>query len=161
MRLQLTSHSTTPALARLAFGLSLMIGGGLLASCSREPMLPTDEAGLVGYWEWTQTTTDQQAALTPANTGRRMSIRFDRQGRARFYQDNALVSAAKFKVSRDGLPMWGPERYTITYQGYQRRQTYSLMGNHLQLQDVANQSATHQFRRASSSIITSSVLIRH
>ena len=161
MWLQLTSHFTMASLARLGYCLLLTASAGLLASCSRETLLPTVEAGLVGNWEWTQTITERQATLTPANTGHRMSIHFDRRGRARFYQDGVLVSAANFKVSRDGLGLWEPEHYTITYHGYQRRQTYSLTGNRLQLQDVTSQPATHRFQRTDLPVITSSaVLIR-
>ncbi|NVO30505.1 hypothetical protein [Hymenobacter lapidiphilus] len=86
-----------------------------------------------------------------------MSIRFDRRGRARFYQDDVLVSAANFTVRRDGLQWWGPMRYTITYHGYQRRQTYSLAGNQLHLQDVINQPSTHLFQRIDEAVTTSAV----
>lgn len=161
MRLQLTSHFSIPSLVRFICWLLLLTGGGLLASCSREPLQPAVAAELVGNWEWTQTTTEQHATLTPANTGHRMSIHFDRRGRARFYQDEVLVSAANFKVSRDGAGLWGPKRYTIIYHGYQRRQTYSLTGNQLQLRDVASQPATHRFQRTDLPVITSSMqLIR-
>ncbi|WP_019947690.1 hypothetical protein [Hymenobacter aerophilus] len=161
MRLQLTPHFAVRILARFAGCLLLAVGVALLASCSREPMLPTTAAALVGDWEWTQTTTGQHTTLTPDNTGHRMSIHFDRRGRARFYQDGALVSAANFKVSRDGSGLWGPERYTITYHGYQRRQIYSLVGNGLQLEDVASQPAIHRFERALPPVITSSVKLVH
>ncbi|NVO85068.1 hypothetical protein HW556_09255 [Hymenobacter sp. P5252] len=86
-----------------------------------------------------------------------MSICFDRRGRARFYQDDVLVSAANFTVRRDGLRWWGPVRYMITYHGYQRRQTYSLTGNQLHLQDVINQPSTHLFQRSERAVITSAV----
>lgn len=157
MRPQLTPHFTMPTFTGLALCLLLVVGGGLLTSCSYGPRLPTAEAELVGNWEWTQTITADHATLTPAITGHRMSIRFDRQGRARFYQDDALVSAANFKVTHDGLRLLGPERYTITYHGYQRRHLYSLAGNQLQLQEVTSQPANHRFRRTDSPILTSSV----
>ncbi|MBT2556624.1 hypothetical protein J7E24_02420 [Hymenobacter sp. ISL-91] len=90
-----------------------------------------------------------------------MSIRFDRRGRARFYQDDVLVSAANFTVRRDGLRWWGPTRYIITYHGYQRRQTYSLTGNQLHLQDVISQPSTHLFQRIDGAVTRSAVhLIR-
>ncbi|WP_139255149.1 hypothetical protein [Hymenobacter psychrophilus] len=145
-----------PTFAGVAFWL-LLIVGGLLTSCSYGPLLPTSEAELVGNWEWTQTITANHSTLTPTNTGHRMSIRFDRRGRARFYQDDVLVSAANFKVTRNGLRLLGTERYTITYHGYQRRQIYSLTGSQLQLQDVTSQPANHRFRRTNAPIITSSV----
>lgn len=157
MRLQLTPHFTIRVFVRVACWLLLMAGGGLLASCSRQPVLPAAEAELVGNWEWTQTITAQQATLTPTNTGHRMSIRFDRRGRASFYQDDVLISAATFTVRRKGLRWWGPVSYTIVYKGYQRRQTYSLVGNRLQLQDVTSQPDRHRFQRTTHPILTSSV----
>ncbi len=125
---------------------ALLLGAWVSAACSRDAM-PTLEEGLLGRWEWQQTATANQLALTPANTGHRMAVHFDQRGRARFYQDDKLVSAAAFTVRRDGMGFQEPVRHIIAYRGYQVTQYYSVVGNRLQLQDTDGRVATHSYIR--------------
>lgn len=148
MRLQLTSDSAMPLFGRRAVWLMLALGCVFCTACSHE-VLPQMEEGLVGNWQWEQTTTGT-TDLTPASTGHRMRICFDRRGRARFYQDEMLVSAATFTVRREGLRFWEPARYVIAYQGYRHKQYYSVKGNELQLEEANSQTATHRYQRLGS-----------
>ncbi|OWP63377.1 hypothetical protein CDA63_09220 [Hymenobacter amundsenii] len=102
---------------------------------------------MLGRWEWQQTATSNKIALTPANTGHHMAVHFDQRGRARFYQDDKLVSAAAFTLRRDGMGFHEPVRHIITYRGYQVTQYYSVIGNQLQLQDTDGRVATHSYIR--------------
>lgn len=109
--------------------------------------MPTMEEGLVGRWEWEQTSAKNQHALTPDNTGHKVVVEFDRRGRARFYQDDQLVSAAAFTVRRDRAGLGEPVRHLIIYRGYQNNQYYSVSGNHLQLQDASGKLMQHKYSR--------------
>ncbi|RSK48317.1 hypothetical protein EI291_11365 [Hymenobacter rigui] len=109
--------------------------------------MPTLEEGLVGRWEWQQTATNGKPALTPDNTGHKVVVEFDRRGRARFYQDGALVSAAAFSVRRDMGGLGQPSRHIIMYRGYQNNQYYSVIGNRLQLQDTNGKLLAHTYIR--------------
>ncbi|GAB2776505.1 hypothetical protein GCM10027175_12920 [Hymenobacter latericoloratus] len=120
----------------------LAVGG-----CSRESV-PTVEEKLVGRWEWQQTETGDQRALTPGNTGHQVLVEFDRRGRARFYQDGQLVSAAAFSVRRVMNGFGKPSQHVIIYRGYQNNQYYSVSGNRLHLQDASGKSSAHTYIRA-------------
>ncbi|MBX0292042.1 hypothetical protein K3G63_16450 [Hymenobacter sp. HSC-4F20] len=123
-------------------GLGLAVGG-----CNRDSV-PTVEEKLVGRWEWQQTTADNQSRLTPTNTGHQVVVEFDRRGRARFYQDGQLVSAAAFSVRRVMGSFGKPSRHVIIYRGYQNNQFYSVSGNRLQLQDANGKISEHTYIRA-------------
>ncbi|GAB3227724.1 hypothetical protein GCM10027346_11390 [Hymenobacter seoulensis] len=120
--------------------------GLLCGACNRES-LPTAEEKLVGRWEWQQTTASSQRLLTPTNTGHRVEVEFDRRGRARFYQDGSLVSAAVFSVRRVKGGLGEPSRHVIIYRGYQSNQFYSLSGNRLRLQDASGKLSEHTYTR--------------
>ncbi|WP_426490658.1 hypothetical protein [Hymenobacter sp. 102] len=109
--------------------------------------MPTMEEGLVGRWEWQQTAAERQALLTPDNTGHRVVVEFDRRGRARFYQDGTLISAAAFTVRREVGGFNAPSRHLIIYRGYQNNQYYSVIGNRLQLQDTNGKLLAHTYVR--------------
>ncbi|MBT9395186.1 hypothetical protein KLP40_18605 [Hymenobacter sp. NST-14] len=132
--------------ARSVFVGGLLSAGALFTSCSRDAM-PTMEEGLVGRWEWEQTAAKNQHVLTPDNTGHKVVVEFDRRGRARFYQDDKLVSAAAFMVRRDRAGLGEPVRHLIIYRGYQNNQYYSVSGNRLQLQDANGKLLQHQYTR--------------
>ncbi|RIY08439.1 hypothetical protein D0T11_14480 [Hymenobacter rubripertinctus] len=105
------------------------------------------EEGLVGRWEWEQTSARDQYKLTPGNTGHKVVVEFDRRGRARFYQDDKLVSAAAFTVRRDRAGLGQPLRHLIIYRGYQNNQYYSVSGNRLHLQDANGKLLQHNYTR--------------
>ncbi|MCA8829078.1 hypothetical protein [Hymenobacter pini] len=109
--------------------------------------MPTLEEGLVGRWEWQQTGSDKKSLLTPDNTGHRVVVEFDRRGRARFYQDGTLISAAAFSVRREMGGFNTPSRHLIIYRGYQNNQYYSVIGNRLQLQDTNGKLLAHTYVR--------------
>lgn len=132
---------------RGVFLVTLGAAGLLTAGCSRESV-PTVEEKLVGRWEWQQTETGKQQALTPGNTGHRVLVEFDRRGRARFYQDGQLVSAAAFSVRRVMSGFGQPSQHVIIYRGYQNNQYYSVSGNRLHLQDASGKSSAHTYIRA-------------
>ncbi|WP_188559551.1 hypothetical protein [Hymenobacter glacieicola] len=118
-----------------------------LGACNRDSV-PTVEEKLVGRWEWQQTAADSQHSLTPGNTGHRVIVEFDRRGRARFYQDGQLVSAAAFSVRRVTNGFGKPSRHVIIYRGYQNNQFYSVSGNRLHLQDASGKTSDHMYIRA-------------
>ncbi|RPD46810.1 hypothetical protein DNI29_11650 [Hymenobacter sediminis] len=125
-----------------------LAGGGLaLGSCSRDSV-PTVEEKLVGRWEWQQTETNNHKSLTPENTGHRVLVEFDRRGRARFYQDGQLVSAAAFSVRRVMNGFGRSSQHVIIYRGYQNNQYYSISGNRLHLQDASGKISGHTYIRA-------------
>ena len=146
METQLTFYSVMKSFVRGLCATALLAVGGLTTSCSKDSM-PTLEEGLVGRWEWQQTAAESQQVLTPGNTGHRVVVEFDRRGRARFYQDGALVSAAAFSVRRDMGGFGQPARHIIIYRGYQNNQYYSVIGNRLQLQDTNGKLLAHTYTR--------------
>ena len=106
-------------------------------SCSRDSM-PTMEDQLVGRWEWVQSAaTAGKGTSTPATTGHTVVVEFDRRGRARFYQDGAMIGAAKFRLKAVGNG-WRKSKNLIIYRGYKSQQFYSVSGNKLILQDTEN-----------------------
>lgn len=146
MDVQLTLYSIMYSRIR---GLSVpgfLAAGALLASCSKDSM-PTVEEGLVGRWEWQQTIAANKPVLTPDNTAHRVVVEFDRRGRARFYQDGTLISAAAFSVRREVGGFGKPSRHLIIYRGYQNNQYYSVIGNRLQLQDTNGKLLAHSYTR--------------
>ena len=153
MPTQLTFYSIMIFFVRGLLAAGLLGMGALLTSCSRDA-LPTMEEGLVGRWEWQQTTTTNKAFLTPANTGHKVVVEFDRRGRARFYQDDQLVSAAAFSVRRDRISLGEPTRHLIIYRGYQNNQYYSVSGNHLRLQDASGKFMDHSYIRMTPEVLT-------
>jgi hypothetical protein len=100
------------------------------------------EQQLVGRWEWQQTSTGSANTLTPASTGHEVVVEFDRRGRAIFYQDGQLQSAAAFSVRRQR-----PGRHIIQYRGYAGSQYYSVSGNVLYLQEMHGQATRHSYVR--------------
>ncbi|UYZ65122.1 hypothetical protein [Hymenobacter weizhouensis] len=119
----------------------------MLSACNRES-LPTVEEKLVGRWEWQQTADADQNTLTPANTGHQVVVEFDRRGRARFYQDGALVSAAAFSLRREMSGFGRPARQVIIYRGYRSNQVYTVTGNQLSLQETSGAKlAEHTYTR--------------
>lgn len=138
----------------LVRGVLLPLGTGLLlftSACSRDS-LPTAEEQLVGRWEWVASANEATASATPASTGHRVWVDFDRRGRARFYQDGELRSAAAFSVRR--APHQAAQkhafRHMIIYRGYQSNQYYSVSGNRLYLQDASGNVMEHTYVRSSS-----------
>lgn len=134
------------SLVRGAYAMSALLTALLLGSCNRES-LPKVEEKLVGRWEWQQTATGTRPTLTPSNTGHRVVVEFDRRGRARFYQDGALMSAAAFSVRRVMSGFGTPAKQVIIYRGYQNNQFYSVSGNHLRLVDASGKLSEHVYMR--------------
>lgn len=135
-------------------GVLLPLGTGLIlftSACSRDTM-PTAEEQLVGRWEWVASANKSAASLTPASTGHRVWVDFDRRGRARFYEDGTLRSAAAFSIRR--APKQPDQkrsfRHMIIYRGYQSNQYYSISGNRLYLQDASGKVVEHTYIRSSS-----------
>lgn len=96
------------------------------------------EEQLVGRWEWVQTASPTgNNAATPATTGHTVVVEFDRRGRARFYQDGAMIGAAKFRLKSVGNG-WRKSKNLIIYRGYKSQQFYTVSGNKLILQDTDN-----------------------
>lgn len=145
--MQLTFYSVMASFTRVVFGITLAGVGLLSSSCNRDAV-PTVEEKLVGRWEWQQTTANNQQLLTPTNTGHQVLVEFDRRGRARFYQDGQLVSAAAFSIRRVMSGFGKPTQHVIIYRGYQNNQLYSVSGNRLQLQDANGKVAKHTYTRA-------------
>lgn len=117
--------------------LCLFVTAALSASCSRDSV-PTMENQLVGRWEWVQGGgTASTNSATPATTGHSVVVEFDRRGRARFYQDGAMIGAAKFRLKAVGNG-WRKGKNLIIYRGYKSQQFYSVSGNKLILQDTEN-----------------------
>ncbi|WBA42048.1 hypothetical protein [Hymenobacter canadensis] len=113
----------------------------LSAACSRDSMPPMEQQ-LVGRWEWQQTATGASSILTPATTGHEVVVEFDRRGRAMFYQDGQLQSAAAFSVRQQR-----PGRHIIQYRGYAGSQYYSVSGNVLYLQEMTGHTTRHSYVR--------------
>jgi hypothetical protein len=105
------------------------------SACSRDSV-PTMEDQLVGRWEWVQGA-GPAGIGTPASTGHSVVVEFDRRGRARFYQDGAMIGAAKFRLKAVG-DGWRKSKHLIIYRGYKSQQFYSVSGNKLILQDTDN-----------------------
>ena len=137
-----------------ALALSLFLG-----ACNRDAMPPMEQQ-LVGRWEWQQTSGGSAPALTPTSTGHQMVVEFDRRGRARFYQDGSLTSAAAFTVRhvRGGFRRSG--RHIILYRGYEGSQYYSVAGNTLYLQEMRGKAARHSYTRLPSDNAVSTVVPR-
>lgn len=140
------SSSTRPWLLAPTLAISL-----LSIACSRDAMPPMEQQ-LVGRWEWQQTATGPASIVTPATTGHEIVVEFDRRGRAMFYQDGALQSAAAFSVRRQR-----PGRHVIQYRGYAGSQYYSVSGNVLYLQEMKGPAARHSYVRLPASHSLSSV----
>ncbi|PJJ59101.1 hypothetical protein [Hymenobacter chitinivorans] len=104
------------------------------SACSRDSV-PTMEDQLVGRWEWVQSA--NPTAATPATTGHTVEVEFDRRGRARFFQDGAMIGAAKFRLKVVGNG-WRKDQNLIIYRGYRSQQFYTVSGNKLILQDSEN-----------------------
>lgn len=139
-----------------AYPVALVASATLLSACNRES-LPTVEEKLVGRWEWQQTADTSQHTLTPASTGHQVVVEFDRQGRARFYQDGALVSAAAFSLRRELTGFGKPSRQVIIYRGYRNTQFYTLSGNRLLLQEGSGGTAAeHTYTRIDSNTASTS-----
>ncbi|AII51054.1 hypothetical protein [Hymenobacter sp. APR13] len=100
------------------------------------------EQQLVGRWEWQQSSTGSATVLTPATTGHEVVVEFDRRGRAMFYQDGSLQSAAAFSVRQQR-----PGRHIIQYRGYGGSQYYTVSGNVLYLQEMKGQTTRHSYVR--------------
>jgi hypothetical protein len=116
------------------FGLIAAVSG---SACSRDSV-PTMEDQLVGRWEWVQGAgMAGTGAATPATTGHTVVVEFDRRGRARFYQDGAMIGAARFRLKAVGNG-WRKSKNMIIYRGYKSQQFYSVSGNKLILQDTDN-----------------------
>lgn len=113
----------------------------LSAACSRDSMPPMEQQ-LVGRWEWQQTSTSPTNILTPVTTGHEVVVEFDRRGRAMFYQDGELQSAAAFSVRQQR-----PGRHIIQYRGYAGSQYYSVSGNVLYLQEMTGHATRHSYVR--------------
>jgi hypothetical protein len=133
----------------------LTLGSGIMlfsSACSRDS-LPTAEEQLVGRWEWVESTGEAPTSVTPASTGHTVLVDFDRRGRARFYEDGSLRSAAAFSVRRavHGTGRKRSFRHMIIYRGYQSNQFYSVSGNRLLMEDATGQNGAHIYRRASRS----------
>lgn len=146
MDAQLTFYSVMKSFVRGLSFTALFAVSGLVSSCSKDAM-PTLEEGLVGRWEWQQTAAASQRLLTPGNTGHRVVVEFDRRGRARFYQDGTLISAAAFSVRREMGGLGKRSRHLIIYRGYQNNQYYSVTGNRLELQDTNGKLLAHTYTR--------------
>ncbi|TGE25531.1 hypothetical protein E5K00_10185 [Hymenobacter aquaticus] len=114
----------------------LLLVAALASACSRDS-LPTMEDQLVGRWEWVQSESSKAGTTTPASTGHSVVVEFDRRGRARFYQDGAMIGAAKFRLKAVGNG-WRKSKNLIIYRGYKSQQFYSVSGNKLILQDTDN-----------------------
>ncbi|WP_045687652.1 hypothetical protein [Hymenobacter sp. AT01-02] len=132
----------------------LFITGGaavFLAACNRDS-LPTAEEQLVGRWEWVESSIVSDPALTPAVTGHRIRIEFDRRGRARFFEDGTLRGAAAYSVRRAARSnAKNKYRHVIIYRGYQSSQYYLVSGNRLYLQDANGKLSNHQYIRVANS----------
>ncbi|TGD82900.1 hypothetical protein [Hymenobacter wooponensis] len=133
----------------------LTLGSGIMlftSACSRDS-LPTAEEQLVGRWEWVESTGEATTSVTPASTGHQVWVDFDRRGRARFYEDGSLRSAAAFSVRR-AMHRAGHKhsfRHMIIYRGYQSNQFYSVQGNRLLMEDASGKTGAHIYRRSSRS----------
>ncbi len=105
------------------------------------------EHQLMGRWEWQSTAAPDAEAQTPANTGHRFVLEFDRRGRVLLYQDNAFVRAAAFSVRHEGSFIGLPKRQVLQYRGIDGAQLYSVSGNSLQLRDASGRALEHSYTR--------------
>jgi hypothetical protein len=147
---QLNLYSIMYSLVR---GVLITLGSGIMlftSACSRDS-IPTAEEQLVGRWEWIESTQKATSSVTPASSGHRIAVDFDRRGRARFYEDGALRSAAVFSVRRaqNGKGHKRRFRHMIIYRGYQSNQYYSVSGNRLYLEDASGNTEGHVYQRTS------------
>lgn len=142
---KLTNYSCMSSLTRYRYLIYLLIATVLLLACSRNTLPPVEQQ-LVGRWEWQQTSTGA-AASTPASTGHQRVVEFDRRGRAKFYQDGELQSAAAFSVRRQRTGLRGPNRSIIQYRGYTSSQSYSVSDNVLYLQEMQGKPTRHSYVR--------------
>jgi hypothetical protein len=143
---KLTNYSCMSSLARYRHLAYILLISALPMACSRDTLPPVEQQ-LVGRWEWQQTSTDAAAALTPATTGHQLVVEFDRRGRAKFYQDGELQSAAAFSVRRQRNGLRGPNRHIIQYRGYTSSQYYSVSDNMLYLQEMQGKATRHSYIR--------------
>jgi len=127
--------------------LVVLLAVGLFASGCNRDSVPTMEQQLVGRWEWQQTASGSAPALTPSNTGHHMVIEFDRRGRACFYQDGNLLSAAAFTVRHKRGGFRKPGRHIIQYRGYESGQYYSVANNILYLEEMRGKATHHSYIR--------------
>jgi hypothetical protein len=124
----------------------LLLAIPLWVACQRES-IPKPEEQLVGRWEWQQTAAPNAPVLTPATTGHRVVVEFDRRGRARFYEDDNFVSATVFAVRRERQGIGKPVRQVLMYRGYRGTQLYTISGNNLQLRDSNGEPFQHSYIR--------------
>lgn len=122
------------------YSLALLLLG---SACSRDSV-PTMEDQLVGRWEWVQSASP--IAATPASTGHTVEVEFDRRGRARFFQDGAMIGAARFRLKTVGNG-WRKNQNLIIYRGYHSQQFYTVSGNKLILQDSENSKGGNVYYR--------------
>ena len=132
------------------FAALLLLAAPLCSACRQASVVSNPSQGeqLLGRWEWQGSTTAHAPAQTPASTGHRVVVEFDRRGRARFYEDDTFRSASAFSV-RHELPGLGrPGRHVLRYRGYRGSQLYSVSGNTLQLREVGISNALeHRYTR--------------
>lgn len=138
---KLTKYSFMSFFIRSRFLAPLVAFSLLSAACSRDTMPPMEQQ-LVGRWEWQQTSTGTASILTPAITGHEVVVEFDRRGRAMFYQDGELQSAAAFTVRQQR-----PGRHIIQYRGYAGSQYYTVSGNVLYLEEMTGHTTRHSYVR--------------
>ncbi|HEX8427242.1 hypothetical protein [Hymenobacter sp.] len=124
----------------------LLLAIPLWVACQRES-IPRPEEQLVGRWEWQKTASPNSAVITPASTGHRVVVEFDRRGRARFYEDGNFVSATIFSVKRQRLGIGRPADQVLMYRGYRGTQLYTISGNNLQLRDSNGEPFEHSYTR--------------
>lgn len=127
--------------------LAVLLAVSLITSACNRDSVPTMEQQLVGRWEWQQTSGNSNLALTPASTGHQIVVVFDRRGRARFYQDGSLLSAAAFTVRHKRGSFRRPGRHIIQYRGYEGTQYYSVSGNTLYLEEMRGKTIRHSYVR--------------
>ena len=124
----------------------LLLAIPLWGACIHES-LPKPEEQLVGRWEWQRTASPDSPTLTPANTGHRVVVEFDRRGHARFYEDDAFMSATVFSVRNELQGIGQPARHVLMYRGYRGIQVYSVSGNSLQLREAKGKVLEHSYTR--------------
>jgi hypothetical protein len=130
--------------------LAALLALSLVTTACNRDSVPTMEQQLMGRWEWQQTSGNSNSVLTPASTGHQLVVIFDRRGRARFYQDGNLLSAAAFTVRHKRGGFRRPGRHIIQYRGYEGTQYYSVSGNVLYLEEMKGKAVRHSYVRLSS-----------
>ena len=65
------------------FAALLLLAAPLCCACHQATVVPKPEEQLLGRWEWQHSTAAHAPAQTPASTGHRVVVEFDRRGRAR------------------------------------------------------------------------------